>query len=99
MKRKNIWIITELFHPEETAVAFIFTRISNFLSNNYNVSVICGPELYDKSKEHFKDKYKISDKVIVYRTNTFIKLDKNSLIQRTLKVILLSFQMTYMIIN
>ena len=48
MERKKIWIVTELFYPEETAVAFIFTRIANYLSQSYKVCVICGPEYYMK---------------------------------------------------
>lgn len=96
MKRKRIWIVAELFHPEETAVAFIFTRIANFLSQKYDVSVICGPESYDNNKKNFKDSYKHSPKVVIYRTKTFLRLDKNSLIQRALKVIFLSLQMAFL---
>ena len=99
MKKRKIWIITELFHPEETAVAFILTRIANFLSKKYDVSVICGPELYDKNKIDFKDNYQISGSISIFRTKTFLKLDKNSLLQRTLKVIILSLQMSFMIIK
>jgi len=98
MQKKSIWIVTELFYPEETTVAVIFTRIANFLSNDYEINVICGPEFYDKNKVNFKDKYDLSDKITVYRTNT-INLDKNSLIQRTLKVLLLSFQMSFMVLK
>jgi glycosyltransferase involved in cell wall biosynthesis len=98
MEKKRIWIVTELFHPEETAVAFIFTRIANFLSNNYEVCVICGPEFYDNNKVNFTDNYQISDDIKIYRTKT-LTLDKNSLIQRTFKVIFLSFQMSFLMIN
>jgi hypothetical protein len=98
MEKKKIWIVTELFHPDETAVAYIFTRIADFLSHNYDINIICGPESYDKNKIDFKDNYRISDSIKLYRTKT-LKLDKNSLIQRSLKLIFLSLQMSFMLIR
>ena len=59
MPVKKIWIVTELFYPEETSVAYIFTRIANFLSKSYKVCVICGPKYYDHSKKEFFDYVKI----------------------------------------
>lgn len=44
MNNKKIWIVTELFCPEETAVAYIFTCIANHLSADYKICVICDPE-------------------------------------------------------
>jgi hypothetical protein len=92
MNQKRIWIITELFYPEETAVAFIFTRIANFLSKSYKVCVICGPEFYDNSKKEFVDDVHISHEIEIYRTKS-LNLDKNSILQRTIKIIILSFRM------
>ena len=98
MERKKIWIVTELFHPEETAVAFIFTRIADFLSTNYNVSVISGPEFYDNNKVEFKDTYKISENIEIFRVKT-LNFNKNSLIQRSLKIIFLSLKMSFLILK
>jgi hypothetical protein len=83
----KIWIVTELFYPEETAVAFIFTRIANYLSKNYKVCVICGPEFYDNSKKEFVDDVHISNEIEIYRTKS-LNLDKNSIFQRTIKIII-----------
>jgi hypothetical protein len=98
MVKRRIWIVTELFHPEETAVAYIFTRIANFLSNDYEVCVICGPEFYDNNKVGYTDKHPLNTNIKVFRTKT-LKLDKNSLLQRSLKVFLLSLQMGFMMMN
>ncbi len=92
MGKKKIWIVTELFYPEETAVAYIFTRIANYLSSSYNVSVICGPEFYDNNKKEFVDCLLISNEIEVYRTKT-PNLNKNSLFQRTIKILILSVRM------
>jgi hypothetical protein len=92
MGGKKIWIVTELFYPEETAVAFIFTRIANYLSKNYKVCVICGPEFYDNSKKEFVDVVHISNEIEIYRTKS-LNLDKNSIFQRTIKIVILSLRM------
>ena len=86
MKEKKIWIVTELFYPEETAVAYIFTRIAKHLSGSYKVGVICGPEFYDNNKKKFSDDVHLSDEIEIYRTKS-LNLDKNSLAQRTIKII------------
>lgn len=98
MTKERIWIVTELFYPEETAVAYIFTRIADYLSANYQVEVICGPEFYDKHKAKFVDNYHLSDEIKIHRTKS-LELDKNSLIQRTFKIIHLTFRMGYLMIR
>ena len=95
MVRKKIWIVTELFYPEETAVAFIFTRIANYLSGSYKVCVICGPEYYDNKKRTFVDNVYVSEEIEIYRTKS-LNLDKNSIIQRTIKIIILSIRMFFL---
>jgi len=92
MNNKKIWIVTELFYPEETAVAYIFTRIAKHLSASYRIGVICGPEFYDNNKIAFSDDVHISNDIEIYRTGS-INLDKNSLVQRTIKIIVLSLRM------
>ena len=39
MKRR-LWIITELFPPDETSTAFILGEISNVMVQKYEVKVI-----------------------------------------------------------
>lgn len=98
MRRKKIWIVSELFYPEETAVAFIFTRIANYLSTKYTVCVICGPEFYDNHKKEFIDKIIISSDIHIYRIKSF-PLDKNSLLQRTFKIAHLSLSMGFLMLK
>lgn len=49
--KQRLWIISELFPPEETSTAYIMGEIANALSAKYQVGVICGPEVYDKSRK------------------------------------------------
>ena len=92
MEKRKIWIVTELFYPEETAVAYIFTRIANHLAKDYEVHVLCGPVSYDKEKAGFSDQIELSDEVIIYRESKLI-IDKNNLAKRTLRLFVLSFQL------
>lgn len=94
-KEKRIWIVTELFFPEETATAYIFTRIANHLSKKYKVSVICGPEFYDNQKRKFFDEFQVSKHIEIIRTKQ-LNLDKNSLFQRTVKLFIISLRMVFL---
>jgi glycosyltransferase involved in cell wall biosynthesis len=92
MEKRKIWIVSELFHPEETAVAYIFTRIADHLSKDYDVSVICGPAFYDNEKKDFADAKELSKEITIYR-NGSLNLNKNNLFQRTINIIVLSFKL------
>lgn len=73
------WIVTQLFFPEETSTAYIMTRISEMLSEEGPVNVICG------SSSYHSDSLK-TDKVLGENVNIFhVKtpsLNKNNLFFR-----------------
>lgn len=50
-RKQRLWIISELFPPEESATGYIMGEIAKTLSSKYDVGVICGPEIYDKSRK------------------------------------------------
>lgn len=92
VQKRRIWIITELFYPEEDATAFIFTKIANYFSTDFDVNVICGPDSYDGSNKKITTESKLNANISLFRSNS-IKLNKNNLYQRTLRFFLLSFQL------
>lgn len=49
--KQTLWIVSELFPPEETSTAYILGNVANTMVEKYNVKVICGPEVYDKRKK------------------------------------------------
>ena len=49
-KDRHIWLITELFPPDETSTSYILGEIANTCIREYDVNVICGPEVYDARK-------------------------------------------------
>jgi glycosyltransferase involved in cell wall biosynthesis len=44
--KKNIWVISELYYPEETSTGYFLTKISEGLANSYIVSVLCSQPTY-----------------------------------------------------
>ena len=39
----TLWIISELYFPEQTSTGYILTKIAEGLAEEYNVQVITGP--------------------------------------------------------
>lgn len=80
--KPRLWIISELFPPEETSTAYIMGEIADALSQKYDVVVLCGPEIYDKRRKRTdsSEKRQFNYQVIRADTNTF---DKNSIIGKS----------------
>lgn len=92
--KKKLWIVSELFYPEETSTAYILTEIANKLSEKYEVEAICGPAVYEKSK---KDHSQIDCKVVISRIS-YRALDKNKLYGRLYNFCILSLLIFFKII-
>lgn len=45
---KKIWVVTELYYPEETSTGYFLTKIAEGLSGHYPVSVLCVPPTYSE---------------------------------------------------
>ncbi|MDL2290460.1 hypothetical protein LJB95_03550, partial [Paludibacteraceae bacterium OttesenSCG-928-F17] len=63
----KLWIVSELFYPDETGTGYILTKIANRLTQKYDVNVICGPTVYDKDKKTDEFTTKPSDKIKIIR--------------------------------
>ena len=89
------WIISELFYPDEVSTARILTDIALRKVEEIDLNVICGPSGYEKS-------YNIQNKDLDNRIKIFRislpTLNKNKLIQRGLRLILLTFKMSWVVL-
>jgi len=94
----KIWLVTELFYPEEDATAYIFTKIANYLTKEFDVGVICGPSFYNGPHKERPDGIFLHPNITVYRKN-IINLDKNNFFKRTIRFLLLSFQLSFTLIK
>ena len=45
-ERPRLWVVTELYYPEETSTGYYLTRIAEGLVNDFDVKVICGQPNY-----------------------------------------------------
>lgn len=78
MKKETLYIVTELFPPDETSTAYILGEIANAASLHYDVHVICGPEIYDTRKKFDKNNpFILGDKIKLTRVKN-LGVDKNT---------------------
>lgn len=93
MKR---WLVSELFYPVETSTGFLMTSIAKkLITDGKELNVITGPANYDSSKLLSGDN-NLDNKIIIHRASV-PDLNKNSLIQRAVKMLLLSFKIIFLL--
>lgn len=91
--KQTLWIISELFPPEETSTGYIMGEIANAMTQKYEVKVICGPAVYDTKKKQDANSKTVVDKQIeVYHVDA-VSENKNSKISRIKKFLLMSCRM------
>lgn len=95
--KKILWIVTELFPPDETSTSYIMGEIANVMVQKYKVGVICGPEIYDKRKKvDVNNKFKLDDSIDIYRTEA-TDLDKNTMKGKAISFLLMSKRMILLV--
>jgi len=91
--KQTLWIITELFPPEETSTGYIMGEIANATCVKYDVKVICGPEVYDKNKrQDANSRFRLNESIEVKRVKA-VQEDKSSKLSRIRKFLLMSRQL------
>jgi colanic acid biosynthesis glycosyl transferase WcaI len=45
-KKRRLWVVTELYYPEETSTGYYLTKIAEGLAGDFEVRVICGQPNY-----------------------------------------------------
>lgn len=89
----KLWIVTELFFPEEVATAYIMTKVSEHFAESNDVHVICGPAFYQRNNVESDGVFR-NEKVTVHRVKT-LPLNKDKLLQRSLRMLLLTVQLSF----
>ncbi|MFT4062767.1 MAG: glycosyltransferase family 4 protein [Edaphocola sp.] len=82
--KRKLWVVSEVFYPEQVATGYIMTEIALALKEQYEVHVICGPEDYERSGSQVN-----YDKVRglgIHRLNSF-NFNKNKLHTRALRLV------------
>lgn len=91
--KQTLWIISELFPPEETSTGYIMGEIANAMTQKYEVKVICGPAVYDSKKKQDANSKTVVDKQIEVYYVDAVSENKNSKISRIKKFLLMSWRM------
>lgn len=91
--KKTLWIISELFPPDETSTAFILGEIANVMAKKYEVRVICGPEIYDKRKKTDPNNKFVLDPQITVIHVKGVNLDKNTFFGKAMRFAVISRQL------
>lgn len=90
VSKQTLWIVSELFPPDETSTSYILGEIANAMVKKYKVKVICGPEIYDKRKKLDKNnRFQLDSSIEVFRANG-ADLDKNTTKGKALSFLLMS---------
>ena len=91
--KRILWIITELFPPDETSTAYILGEIANAMVNKYQVKIICGPEIYDKRKKlDENNKFNLNPLIKVFRARG-LNVDKNTKLGKAVGLLSMSFKL------
>ncbi len=91
MSKVRVWVVSELFYPDEASTGYIMTSIAKSLGEHYEVHVICGPAGYDKlTNEKAEENFSFT----IHRLKA-LNFDKNNIIGRLIRLILLSFGMFF----
>lgn len=90
---RKLWIVTELFYPDETSTSYILSNIANALVDKYEVNVISSSNLYQKNKELTNDSFLLDERINIIKTSNK-EFDKNNLLQRTFRIISLSIDLS-----
>lgn len=95
--QNKLWVLSEVFYPEQVATAYIMTEIVEAIAGSREVNVICGPVLYEKRSSKSMDKT-FSPNIHIHRINS-VNLDKNKLVFRTIKMLFLTFSMSFSLLR
>jgi colanic acid biosynthesis glycosyl transferase WcaI len=86
---QTLWVVTELYYPEETSTGYYLTRIAEGLTGDFRVKVLCGQPNYS-ARGTRAPKRETHRGVEIFRA-AGTTLDKNVIFFRLLNMLSLSF--------
>ncbi len=87
--RPRLWVVTELYYPEETSTGYYMTRIAEGLSDDFDVKALCGQPNYS-SRGTTAPKHETRNSVEIFRASG-TTLNKNVILFRVINMLTLSF--------
>src|SRR4030095_5798188 len=91
--KQRLWVVTELYYPEETSTGYYLTRIAEGLANDFDVKVICGQPTYSARGPVAREQ-EVHKGVEIFRA-AGTTLDKNVIPFRLLNMITLGMSVFF----
>lgn len=89
MTKTKLWIVTELFYPDQTSTAYILSKIANKMTDKFYVNVITTGSLYQQNSKKSDNYFNLDESINLIRVKS-VKLNKNNLIKRSLRLFTIS---------
>jgi len=93
IKNPRLWIVTELYYPEETSTGYYLTRIAEGLADGRDVKVLCGQPTYS-ARGIVAAKHEVHKGVEIFRVSG-TTLDKNVIVFRLINMITLGLSVFF----
>lgn len=87
---KKLWIISELFYPNESATAYILTEMAKKFAAQYEVNVICADTNYEHDANRVSEVVERGIPGINFFRVDVPELDKNNLAKRMVRFVSVS---------
>ncbi len=87
-RKKTLWVVTELYYPEETSTGYYLTRIAEGLADDFEVKTLCGQPNYS-ARGARAPKHEICNDVEIFRA-AGTTLNKNVIFFRLINILTLS---------
>ena len=94
--KQRLFLVSELFYPDQTSTAYIMTEIASKLSHDYDVKVICGPKNYNSFNLESVP-FEVEN-IEVHRASS-INWNKNKLFTRIIRIIILSVKLALSVLE
>lgn len=91
--RRRLWVVSELYYPEETSTGYYLTRIAEGLASDMDVKVLCGQPTYS-ARGVVAPKHEIHKDVEIFRV-AGTTLDKNVILFRLVNMITLGLSVFF----
>lgn len=90
---QRLWVVSEVYYPEETSTGYYLTRIAEGLADDFDVKVLCGQPNYS-ARGVIAPKHEFHKNVEIFRA-TGTTLDKNVIIFRLLNMFTLGLSVFF----
>ncbi|HKP71096.1 MAG TPA: glycosyltransferase family 4 protein [Pyrinomonadaceae bacterium] len=92
-QKRRLWVVSELYYPEETSTGYYLTRIAEGLTDEFDVKVICGQPTYS-ARGTVAPGHEFHKGVEIFRA-AGTTLDKNVIVFRLLNMLTLGLSVFF----